>query len=253
MGESAVMIRPGTLSEQALDLEANLRHAADQAGAFAASAANESQATESPQGVSAPSPFGLFPEIHETRGIAGAFSSWFELWGGIIGAAHSVEAWPEDRNEWPDWAHALATIGLVVRPDDLDAALFGCNEIPDRPPQALRHGDRVRIRGYPAGVTDPDHYEIRNGFAFMDRPEDTRHGEAPSWIIQFDDGSVLAVGGMSGGVVTVVLADGSEVPVAILITQNSRADLDADGDEDHSSDVVELVDVWNAIKGVSSV
>jgi len=155
------------------------------------------------------------------------------LWGGVIGAAHSAEAWSDEKESWPDWTQDLSRI---LRPEGLDAALFGCDEIPDRPPQALRHGDRIRIRGYPAGVTDPDHYEVRNGFALMDRPEDTRNGEAPSWIIQFDDGSVLAVGGMSGGVVTVVLPDGSEVPVAILITQNGRFDLDGDGDSDHSSD-----------------
>ncbi len=244
-----VLLRPGTLEEQALDLAANLRHAADQAEAFAVRAASaDVESTTEGHSTTAPSPFGLFPEIHETDVISGAFSSWFHLWGGIIGAAHSVEAWPENPAEWPEWAQDL---DAIVRPADLDAALFGCDEIPERPPQALRHGDRVRVRGYPAGVTHPDHYEIRNGFALMDRPEDTRNGDAPSWIIQFDDGSVLAMGGMSGGVVTVVLEDGSEIPVAILITQNSRADLDGDGDQDHSSDVVELIDVWTALKAVS--
>ena len=125
-------------------------------------------------------------------------------------------------------------------------ALFGCT-LPDRPPAALRNGDRVRLRGYPAGVTDPTHYEVRNGIAYMDRPEETRKGDAPSWIVQFDDGSVLAVGGMSGGVGTTVLTNGAEIVTSIIITQNSRADLDADGDEDHSSDVTELIDVWTAV------
>jgi hypothetical protein len=65
--------------------------------------------------------------------------------------------------------------------------------------------------------------------------------------VQFDDGSVLAVGGMSGGVGTTVLPDGSEIATSIIITQNSRTDLDADGDPDHSSDVTELIDVWTAV------
>ena len=195
------------------------------------------------QGTNPPNPFGLFPEQHETTRIAGSFSTWFEHWGGVIGAAHSVEAWPEDRSEWPDWTQDKP---LVLRPAGLDVALFGCT-LPNRPPPALRHGDRVRLRGYPAGVTDPTHYEVRNGIAYMDRPEETRKGDAPSWIVQFDDGSVLAVGGMSGGVGTTVLPNGAEVVTSIFITQNSRADLDADGDEDHSSDVTELVDVWSAV------
>jgi hypothetical protein len=195
------------------------------------------------QGKSAPNPFGLFPEQHETDRIAGSFSTWFKHWGGIIGAAHSVEAWPKDRAQWPDWTRGKS---LILRPAGLDVALFGCT-LPKRPPPALRHGDRVRLRGYPAGVTDWTHYEVRNGIAYMDRPEETRKGDAPSWIVQFDDGSVLAVGGMSGGVGTTVLADGAEAITSIIITQNSRADLDADGDEDHSSDVTELIDVWTAV------
>jgi len=195
------------------------------------------------QGAKPPNPFGLFPEQHETDRIAGSFSTWFEHWGGVIGAAHSVEAWPEDRNQWPSWTHGKS---LILRPAGLDVALFGCS-LPDRPPSALRHGDRVRLRGYPAGVTDSTHYEVRNGMAYMDRPEETRKGEAPSWIVQFDDGSVLAVGGMSGGVGTTVLPSGAEIVTSIIITQNSRADLDADGDEDHSSDVTELIDVWSAV------
>ena len=198
---------------------------------------------EKTQGKNAPNPFGLFPEQHETDRIAGSFSTWFTCWDGIIGAAHSVEAWPEDRAQWPDWTKGKT---LILRPDGLDVALFGCS-LPKRPPPSLRHGDRVRLRGYPAGVTDPAHYEVRNGIAYMDRPEDTRKGEAPSWIVQFDDGSVLAVGGMSGGVGTTVLADGAEVATSVIITQNSRADLDDDGDADHSSDVTELVDVWTAV------
>ena len=195
------------------------------------------------QGTNPPNPFGLFPEQHETTRLAGSFSTWFRHWGGVIGAAHSVEAWPDDRKQWPDWAQDTR---LILRPAGLDVALFGCT-LPDRPPPALRHGDRVRLRGYPAGVTDATHYEVRNGIAYMDRPEETRKGDAPSWIVQFDDGSVLAVGGMSGGVGTTVLPSGAEIVTSIIITQNSRADLDADGDEDHSSDVTELIDVWTAV------
>jgi len=134
-------------------------------------------------------PFGLFPEQHETDRIAGSFSTWFRHWGGIIGAAHSVEAWPEDRAQWPDWTQDKS---LILRPAGLDVA------------------------------------------------------------VQFDDGSVLAVGGMSGGVGTTVLPGGAEIVTSIIITQNSRADLDADGDEDHSSDVTELIDVWAAVRAQKS-
>ena len=52
---------------------------------------------------------------------------------------------------------------------------------------------------------------------------------------------------MSGGPVTMVLPDGTEIIVAVLVTQNSRFDLDGNGTQDHSSDVVELYDVWVVI------
>ena len=222
-----------------------LAEAAQSLSANALAALNTQAA---PGALRPPNPFGLFPEQHETDRIAGAFSTWFALWDGIIGAAHSVEAWPEDRALWPEWTKGK---DLIIRPAGLDVALFGCT-LPERPPAILRPGDRVRIRGYPAGVTNLAHYEIRNGSALMDRPEETRRGEAPSWIIQFDNGSVLAVGGMSGGVVTLVQGV-TEIPAAVLITQNSRADLDGDGDPDHSSDVVELSDVWRAVRRTGPV
>ena len=235
--------RADKLAEEAENLASEAAAVANEALALL-NTSGSVKADKSTDAVVAPSPFGLFLSIHETDIISGAFSSWFHLWGGIIGAAHSVEAWPQDDEDWPEWTEGLEAI---VRPADLDAALFGCDDIPTRPPQALRVGDRVRIRGFPAGVTNNQHYEVRNGTAYLDRPEDMRNGEAPSWIIKFDNGETLAMGGMSGGVVTVVLADGSEVPVAILITQNGRADLDGDGIGDHSSDVVELIDVWTAL------
>ena len=76
---------------QQLSAELNSVLAAPQGGAMAT------------QGTNPPNPFGLFPEQHETDRIAGSFSTWFEYWGGVIGAAHSVEAWPNDRKQWPDW------------------------------------------------------------------------------------------------------------------------------------------------------
>lgn len=208
-------------------------------------------------------PFGLFLSAHETKNIAGAFSTWFECWGGVMGAAHSVEAWPNgigwkpgrDRHEWPLWTKQYKDNEIIIRPGGLDAALFGC-KVPELPPTKLSVGVPLRLRGYPAGVTVQDHYEVRNGFAYMDRPEELLKGEAPSWIVQFirpDTPTIvsqLAMGGMSGGTATITGRDGEEV-VGILITQNTRSDLDGDGVGDHSSDIVELYDVWVALKSLS--
>ena len=229
-----------TPKERAEDMAAMLRGLADEMDALAPLMANNPPSS----GMVAPKPFDLFPERHETRSAV-SYSTWFSYWGGIVGAAHSVEAWPEDPGMWPEWTKGKR---LILRPAGLDVALFGCT-IPQRPPQALRHGDAVRLRGYVGGTSIM--HETRNGTAYMDRPEDLRNGEAPSWIIKFTTGEDMAHGGMSGGPVTIVQPDGSEVLAAVLVTQNSRADLDGDNKPDNSSDVVELVDVWTAVSAVA--
>lgn len=198
--------------------------------------------------LSSPNPFGLFPEIHETDKIAGSFSTWFQLWGCVIGAAHSVEAWGDDPKDWPEWTQGKQ---LTIRTGEgLDVAVFGTPKLPDVPPPSIVVGMPIKIRGFPAGVTVLDHYEIRNGVAYLDRPTEFRNGEAPSWIIKHNSGEILSMGGMSGGVGTVTMKNGKEAPVAILITQNGRADLDGKGVQSHSSDVVEARDVYDDLKAM---
>jgi len=218
-----------------------------------------------------PIPFGLHLEVHETNHIAGSFSSWFD-WGmtredgtrGRAGAAHSVEAWPGgygwksgmDRSQWPLWTQQYRDDEIIIRPGNLDAALFGV-VLPSTPPPAITRGGAGFVRGYPAGTSVSEHYEIRGGTFYMDRPEDMRGGDAASWIFQQADGTILVMPGMSGGVCTALVKPGTagserttrgdEIAVGILVTQNSRADLDGDGDQDHSCDVVELADVWDVL------
>lgn len=212
-----------------------------------------------------PVPFDLFLDTHENDVIAGSFSSWFR-WGeinpkygerGAAGAAHSVEAWGPDRTKWPDWTHKYDKDDIIIRPNGLDAALLGV-KLPKIKPLRINRNMPFIIRGYPAGLTVGDGYTIRFGSAYMDRPEDLRKGDAPSWIVTLEDGSVLVMGGMSGGVVTGLVGDrpdavqttrGLETPLGILITQNTRFDHDANPNtrKRNSCDIVELLDVYEAV------
>lgn len=214
-------------------------------------------------------PFGLFVEIHETQTIAGAFSSWFRYGDtnrlgeqGIVGAAHSVEAWPNgmawqagmERDQWPEWTKVYKDSEIIMRPGGLDIVLFGV-EFPDELPPDIKVGDRIGIMGFPAGVTIPTHAELRVGTAYMERNEDG----VLAWIIMFDNGETLAMGGMSGGVVFLMRPDqkdeddivGNETVVATLITQNSRTDVGQG--QQHGSDVTELRDALRIVQRMKAV
>lgn len=217
-------------------------------------------------------PFGLTLSAHETDEYAGAFSSWFD-WGefnpkyeavGVCGAAHSVEAWGPNRKKWPKWTHKYDDEDIIIRPDGLDAVLFGVI-LPKIAPLKIAVNMPFIIRGYPAGMQVGEGYSIRFGRAYMDRPEDMREGDAPSWIVTLEDGSILVMGGMSGGIVTglvkgpgrpdaVKTTRGLEIPLGILITQNTRFDHDANPNtrKRHSCDIVELRDVWDAVRSTAA-
>lgn len=202
-----------------------------------------------------PNPHGMFVGFEENE-VSSSFATWFSLWDGIAGAAHSVEGWPggigwrpgQDRSGWDEWTQVYDDDDIIIRPGGLDIALFGC-KLPRKAPAQMRVKERIRIRGYPAGVTINDHYEVRNGHAYMERPEEHRNGDAASWIVVLDDGSRPAMGGMSGGPVTIVNQQtGAETLAGVLITQNGRADLNFDGVKEHSSDIVSLETVYMKLK-----
>ena len=214
-------------------------------------------------------PFGLFLDAHETDKFAGAFASWFR-WGkpnsryggevGVIGAAHSVEAWGPDRADWPAWTAKYDDEDIIVRPGGLDAALFGI-VLPDVKPLKIAANMPFIIRGFPAGMQMGEGYTIRFGSAYLDRQTALADGEADSWIVTLEDGSVLVMGGMSGGCVTglvpananradaVKTTRGLEILLGILITQNTRFDHDGNPStrKRHSCDIVELLDVYEAV------
>ena len=187
--------------------------------------------------------FGMFGEIHRYHRSV-TYSTWFILGKDlngkdiICGAAHSVEVWPESRSDWPEWAQDYPSHEIHIRPNGWDIVFFGTPhmglDVVD-----LEVGDDITIRGYPAGVTVLTSPEVRTGKAYLDRDENG-DGIPDSLIIVFKDGEEDAVGGMSGGPVT-KLVDGVEKIGAALITRNGAADVDQDGDEEGSSDVVEII------------
>ena len=154
------------------------------------------------------------------------YASFFPLWGGWATAGHCLT---EACGHLPPFADGEA----VSWPDGLDAALIGCTP-PRKGPSAPQRGQRMVAHGFPAGSR---HAETRNGTVYHER-------SPGQWIVQMDDPDEPVVTGMSGGP---VIVDG--VPIGILITRNSPADLDADGDADESYDFIALSDVWRAVVG----
>ena len=160
----------------------------------------------------APKP--VYLSAHSTDRLMLAASTWFDFHGAIIGAAHSLEGWGFSRSEWPKWTQEYGDHDIIHRPNGLDITIFGFNALRGfPPPPKLVEGMPVIIRGYPGGSTVNGRYEIRVGKLLMDRPEDTRNGDAESWIIVLADGSQVVIGGMSGGSASIVTAPGFEWPI----------------------------------------
>lgn len=155
------------------------------------------------------------------------YGSFFSHWEGWVTAGHVL-------TEASDLMPPFTAGECQSWPDGLDAAVIGCT-LPLIAPEPPRAGQDVIIKGYPAGSR---HLEERRGTVYFER--------APGvWIAHIKTPDEPVVTGMSGGVVTD--AD-SGIPIGILITRNSPADLNSDRDPDESADFTALYDVWHALK-----
>ena len=131
-------------------------------------------------------------------------------------------------------------IGFVKRPVHrsngvIDGAHYG--DWTCATPKYIAEGDKVSLIGYPGGSEYPS---IRKGEVYLRRSVSGSAGyEVPTWIVVFETQEPV-VGGMSGGIVV----NSSDVPVGIVVVQNSPADLNGDGEEQHSADIVSLRDYW---------
>ena len=102
-------------------------------------------------------------------------------------------------------------------------------------PEKFDEGDPVSIIGYPGGSAEPS---IRKGQVHFKRSVSGSAGyETPTWIIVFDTPEPV-IGGMSGGIVL----NQDDKAIGVLVVQNSAADLNGDGELQHSADVVSLYD-----------
>ena len=164
--------------------------------------------------------------FYNERGFQ-TFASFFPLWGGWATAGHCLT---ETGGLCPPFAKGPCQSW----PDGLDAALIG-GTLPAAPPSRPRAGQAVVAQGYPAGSR---HLETRTGTVYLERLPG-------QWIVQMVDADEPVVTGMSGG--PVLDATTSE-PLGILITRNSPADLDSDGDADENFDFIALSDVWTALR-----
>ena len=154
------------------------------------------------------------------------YGSFFSYWGGWITAGHVL-------TEASDLLPRFTSGKAVSWPDGLDAAVIGCT-LPDNTPPPPHTGQDIIIKGYPAGSR---HLEVRRGTVYYERG-------AGTWIAHIKTPDEPVVTGMSGGA---VIDEASGVPIGILITRNSPADLNSDRDPDESADFIALSDVWQAL------
>lgn len=137
--------------------------------------------------------------------------------------------------------------GRVVRaPGLIDAVWYGkkwsCNA-----PISPEIGMPVYVLGYPGGSDKPS---LREGTVHFHREESGSDGyQTGTWIVVFEpredaglSGEAVVVG-MSGGIVT----DHAYNPIGILVTQNSPADLNGDGEFEQSVDIVSLTDAYRIL------
>lgn len=201
--------------------------------------------TPSPKGATTPSPSST-PRVHTSvkplnpeketavrrhfyneKGFQ-CYASFFPHWGGWITAGHCLS---EAGNLKPPFTKGPA----ISWPAGLDAGLIGCT-LPKKRPKDPVMGQRVLVRGYPAGSR---HVETRMGHIYIERG--TGSG---TWIVHIETPDEPVVTGMSGGPVKDY---SSGEPVGIIITRNSPADLNNDRDPDESCDFVALSSVWDAV------
>lgn len=172
--------------------------------------------------------------FYNERGFQ-CYASFFPHWGGWITAGHVLT---DAKHNWPDFARGASS---HIWPEGLDAALKGCI-LPETPPPHPVLGQRVIAQGFPAGSR---HLEERRGHVYLERG--TGSG---TWIAHIETPDEPVVTGMSGG--PVIDAD-SKIPIGILITRNSPADLNADRDPDESCDFISLRAVWDAVSKESQM
>ncbi|HHI89221.1 MAG TPA: serine protease, partial [Hellea balneolensis] len=155
------------------------------------------------------------------------YGSFFAHWGGWVSAGH---VYSEAGDNLPPFARGP----VIDRPGGLDAALFGCS-LPDIAPPDPVAGQRLVCLGYPAGSA---HIAKREASVYLQRP-----GLSGQWIAHIHTPDEPVVTGMSGGA---VIDRESGLPIGILITRNSPADLNNDRDPDESFDFISLAEVWRA-------
>jgi len=158
------------------------------------------------------------------------YGTFFPYWDGWISAGHVLTS---SQHKWPPYADKN---NPELWPGGLDAAVNGC-EVPKAPPATPYAGQAVRILGFPAGSRN---LETRMGKVYMERT--TGSG---NWIAHIQAPDEPVVTGMSGGPVIDIKTD---LPIGILITRNSPADLDKDQIPDQSCDFVALSAVWEVLQ-----
>ena len=162
------------------------------------------------------------------------YASFFFLWEGWISAGHCL-------TDSQDLLPPFVKGELISWPGGLDAAHMGCR-LPAKRPEAPIIGQRVIIKGYPAGSRT---METRRGHVYIERGAGTG-----TWIAHIEDPDEPVVTGMSGG--PVVDADSGR-PIGIVITRNSPADLNNDRDPDESCDFIALSAVWEAVNRAQNI
>jgi len=172
-----------------------------------------------------------------TRAVSDtSYGTYWKYCGGWFTADHVHEAMELNV---PKFVKASPTRA----PGIIDAVWYGkkwsCGAAPENP----KIGMKVYLLGYPGGSDKPT---LRQGNVHFHREESGSEGyRTGTWIVVFgprDDAGIsgeAVVVGMSGGIVT----DMEFNPVGILVTSNSPADLNGDGQLEQSVDIVGLGDV----------
>ena len=172
--------------------------------------------------------------FYNERGFQ-CYASFFAAWDGWITAGHVLT---DAAHKWPDFTPENAS--ETIWPAGLDAAFKGCT-LPSAPPPRPVRGKSVTAFGFPAGAQS---MEARTGTVYLERGQGSG-----IWIMHIQTPDEPVVTGMSGGP---VIDTKTGLPLGILITRNSPADLNADRDPDESCDFVSLRAVWEAVQAASN-
>lgn len=156
-----------------------------------------------------------------------SYGTFFKLKNSYFTAAHVIDGAlgkkPEFEPNDKSWTHAI---------NGMDISISNIKSVLNYDFPIVQSGCNLIVIAYPARDMD---YEVLEGVSYIQRAEANKQ-----WIGIIENPNEPVVGGMSGGIVLASCRGEKYRPAGVLVTQNSKTDIDGDGQDEKSFDFVSI-------------